>query len=149
MLYFHPAIIILCKTTTILFIMVNLRQLSLTLAIAATASTLRDVDDAQIRLSAPNTGHRADPAILAALQLHPDPVDAFLAVHPESADKLSQPKLLHVAGETEAEWMTEGDKMRLRRSGKKFVDVTDHHDFYESHANAFGNEPRQLIQWFI
>lgn len=124
--------------------MVNLRQLSLTLAIAATASTLRDVDDAQIRLSAPSAGHRADPAILAALRLHPDPVDAFLAIHPESVDELARPKLLRVAGETEPEWMTEGDKMRLRRSGKKFVDVTDHHDFYESHVNVFGNEPRKL-----
>lgn len=114
------------------------------IAATATASTLRDIDEAQIRMSAPIVGHRADPAILAALQLHPDPVDAFLAIHPDSAHELAQPKLLHVAGETGPEWMTEGDKMRLRRSGKKFVDVTDHYDFYKSNANAFGNEPRKV-----
>ena len=122
----------------------TLRQLGIILAIAATASTLRDVNDAQIPLSGQTPGHHADPVVIAALQSYPDPVDAFLSVHPESADELAQPKLIRIAGEKEPEWMTEGDKMRLRRAGKRFIDITDHHDFYESHVNAFGNEPRKL-----
>jgi leucyl aminopeptidase len=87
-------------------------------------------------LTAPHHHHVVDTAILAALDRHPDPVDAYLWLHPEASEKLAEPRLLRVAGEAEPRWLTEGDKMRLRRQHKKFVDVTDHQDFYEQHVGT-------------
>ncbi|TQV91569.1 hypothetical protein V2A60_008512 [Cordyceps javanica] len=81
-----------------------------------------------------NAHHKVDPAILAALKEHKDPVDAYIALHPEEADKLNEKRLLHVAGEKEPQWMTEGDKMRLRRKGRKFADITDYEQFYQQNA---------------
>lgn len=70
-------------------------------------------------------------AILTALETHrDDPVAAFLSIHPESSAELAAPRLLHIAGEKEAQWLTEGDKLRLRRLRRKFVDITDHVEFY-------------------
>ncbi|KAF5515400.1 Leucine aminopeptidase 1 [Colletotrichum siamense] len=74
--------------------------------------------------------HDADESVLAALKAHPDPVDALLSLQPEKADKLAERRLLHVFGEKEPQWMTEGDKLRLRRKGKKFRDITNHQDLY-------------------
>ncbi|KAH8172477.1 peptidase family m28 domain-containing protein [Sarocladium implicatum] len=90
-----------------------------------------------------------DPAVVnqalveETLKIHDDPVDAYLAIHPEAVDELRQPRLMRVAG-AEAEWLTEGDKMRLRRKGLKFIDITDHTDFYEEHAAqaASADKPR-------
>jgi hypothetical protein len=79
-----------------------------------------------------------DSDIFAALEAHDDPVDAYVSLNPDAAFTLAQPRLLQVFGEQE-QWMTEGDKMRLHRQGKKFIDLTDHQDFYESNdvnANA-------------
>lgn len=81
--------------------------------------------------TAPARVHKADDAVLAALKAHADPVDALIALQPEKADKLAERRLIHVFGEKKAEWMTEGDKLRLRRKGKKFRDITKHQDVYE------------------
>ncbi|OAQ95832.1 hypothetical protein LLEC1_01370 [Akanthomyces lecanii] len=81
-----------------------------------------------------NAQHKIDPAILAALKEHKDPVDAWIALHPDDADKLAEKRLLRIAGEKEAQWMTEGDKMRLRRKGRKFSDITDYEEFYKQNA---------------
>lgn len=77
-----------------------------------------------------------DQAILAALKTHSDPVAALVSLKPDIAPELAQPRLLHVSGEREPEWMTEGDKLRLRRRGKKFADITDHRDFYAQQVGA-------------
>ena len=69
-------------------------------------------------------------AIKAALKAHPDPVDALVAVRPDRAALLAEPRLLHVLGESDPKWRTEGDKLRLRRRGKKFIDITEHEAFY-------------------
>lgn len=105
--------------------------------------------DAQVRLTGPTKHHQVDPAIIAALKKHSDPVDAYVSLHPEVADHLAQPRLLRVSGEREAKWMTEGDKLRLKRKGKKFTDITDHEDFYKQNVNTlsgkaceFDMEPR-------
>jgi leucyl aminopeptidase len=75
--------------------------------------------------------------IFAALEKHEDPVAAWIALQPEREVELAEPRLLRVMGEQEAPvWMTEGDKMRLRRQGKKFMDVTDHQDFYDQRVDA-------------
>lgn len=74
--------------------------------------------------------HVVDESILAALKVHADPVDALLSIQPELAAQLAERRLIHVFGEAEAEWMTEGDKLRLRRQGKKFRDITDHQELY-------------------
>ncbi|KAH7906277.1 Zn-dependent exopeptidase [Hygrophoropsis aurantiaca] len=53
---------------------------------------------------------------------HPDPVDVMRLLDPTALD---EPRLLQVFGR-EAVWMTEGDKLRLRRQGLKFMDLTDY-----------------------
>ena len=100
-------------------------------------------DDAQRVLGSQTPSkHAVDPAILAALEAHKDPVDAWIALHPEVAEHLSQPRLLHAAGDTKAQWLTEGDKLRLRRKGRKFVDITDHHEFYAQQVGAMAGKAR-------
>jgi len=74
--------------------------------------------------------HVIDKIILAALKTHADPVAALLSLQPELAADLAQKRLLHVFGDEKPEWMTEGDKLRLHRRGKKFADITEHQDFY-------------------
>ncbi|GKZ39766.1 hypothetical protein AbraIFM66950_001153, partial [Aspergillus brasiliensis] len=87
---------------------------------------------------APNTPgkHAVDEAILSALDAHSDPVAALVSLRPETAAFLAEPRLLHLRGEEKAEWMTEGDKLRLRQRGQKFVDITEHQDFYAEQAMA-------------
>ena len=79
--------------------------------------------------------HVVDEGIIAALATHNDPVDALLTLQPETASFLAQPRLLHVVGDQVPNWMTEGDKLRLRKAGKKFVDITEHEDFYAQQMN--------------
>lgn len=80
--------------------------------------------------------HVIDDSILAALQAHSDPVDALISLHPELAEQLSERRLIHVFGEADSQWMTEGDKLRLRRQGKKFRDITDHQELYTGSVDA-------------
>jgi hypothetical protein len=72
------------------------------------------------------TEHITERAIFAALKEHADPVAALVSLQPDFAAELAQPRLLHIFGEQKPEWMTEGDKLRLRRRGRKFIDITDH-----------------------
>ncbi|KAK7739780.1 hypothetical protein SLS53_005750 [Cytospora paraplurivora] len=84
--------------------------------------------------------HAVDDAILAALNTYPDPVDALIALQPESAAELSQPRLIHVFGESEPIWRTEADKLRLRQKGKKFMDITDHQDLYSEPFSSWAGK---------
>jgi leucyl aminopeptidase len=52
---------------------------------------------------------------------------------------------LHVVGEQKPEWMTEGDKLRLRRRGKKFVDITDHEEFYAQQAGILSGKASESL----
>lgn len=79
-----------------------------------------------------NAGHVVDREVTTALKKHTDPVDALLSLRPELATELAEKRLIHIFGDEKPEWMTEGDKMRLRRRGKRFADITDHEDFYAS-----------------
>jgi leucyl aminopeptidase len=72
--------------------------------------------------------------------MHSDPVAALLFLQPELEADLAQQRLLHVVGDQKPKWMTEGDKLRLRRRGKKFVDITDHQDFYAQQVNALSGK---------
>ncbi|KAJ8126431.1 hypothetical protein O1611_g7209 [Lasiodiplodia mahajangana] len=72
--------------------------------------------------------HTVDDAILLALRRNPDPVDALVSLRPELAKELAEPRLLHLLGHNKPQWMTEGDKLRLRREGQKFKDITDYQD---------------------
>jgi len=87
-----------------------------------------------------HTKHVVDKAILAALKTHSDPVAALIALQPETAVNLAEPRLLHIFGDQKSEWMTEGDKMRLRRRGKKFADITDYRDFYAQQIDALSGK---------
>lgn len=93
--------------------------------------------------------HSVHEDIVSALQKHADPVDAFISLQDDSvrADAeaaLSEPRLLRRMGERKAEWMTEGDKMRLRRDGVKFMDITDHEEFYEEQVDVLSGKPSKL-----
>ncbi|KAH7369746.1 hypothetical protein BKA65DRAFT_4547 [Rhexocercosporidium sp. MPI-PUGE-AT-0058] len=94
-------------------------------AILSSPSTTAGAVDANTRVE-----HVVDPAILSALKAHSDPVAALLSLQPDLKSNLAEPRLLHVSGEKKPEWMTEGDKLRLRRKGKKFIDITEHEEFY-------------------
>lgn len=89
--------------------------------------------------------HVVDEAILAALKTHFDPVAALLSLQPELAADLAQERLLHVVGEQKPEWMTEGDKLRLRRRGKKFVDITDHEEFYAQQVGILSGKASESL----
>lgn len=84
--------------------------------------------------------HEINPKIVDAIAKYADPVDAYVAVYPEAAGEFAERRLLHVGGEETAEWMTEGDKLRLRRKGKKFRDVTDHEEFMKQQV-AIQSQP--------
>ncbi|TQS32721.1 hypothetical protein Golomagni_06956, partial [Golovinomyces magnicellulatus] len=93
--------------------------------------------DAQRVLGAPKPPkHDVDPAIIEALEKHTDPVDAYVYLHPEKAKELAEPRLLHIANEKKPQWLTEGDKLRLRCKGRNFVDITDHHEFYAQQVDT-------------
>jgi leucyl aminopeptidase len=94
----------------------------------------------------PNTraDHIVDDAIHAALKYHADPVAALISLQPEFATELAQDRLLHVLGDRKPEWMTEGDKLRLRRRGKKFVDITDHHEFYAQQVDTSSGKASEI-----
>ncbi|KAM0812139.1 putative Peptide hydrolase [Seiridium cardinale] len=79
--------------------------------------------------------------LLRVANAHTDPVDAYLALRPEAAAELAEPRLLQVLGE-EPEWMTVGDKMRLRRKGKKFMDVTEYQDMYDEQLAALAGKAK-------
>jgi bacterial leucyl aminopeptidase len=89
--------------------------------------------------------HVVDEAILAALKTHSDPVAALVSLQPELAADLAQERLLHVVGEQKPEWMTEGDKLRLRRRGKKFVDITDHEEFYAQQVGSLSGKASESL----
>ncbi|RDW73563.1 hypothetical protein BP6252_07470 [Coleophoma cylindrospora] len=84
----------------------------------------------------PHAEHVVDQAILAALEMHSDPVTALVSLRPDIAASLAEPRLLRVFGQPEPQWLSEGDKLRLRREGKKFMDITDHEDFYAQQLEA-------------
>ncbi|UNI21642.1 Bacterial leucyl aminopeptidase [Purpureocillium takamizusanense] len=88
----------------------------------------------------PHHAHAVDPAILRAIEAHADPVDALLSLQPGLAAEMASPRLLHVSGDAAPRWMTEGDKLRLRRRRRKFSDVTDHEDVYRAMKAEGGGE---------
>ncbi|EPQ50990.1 Zn-dependent exopeptidase [Gloeophyllum trabeum ATCC 11539] len=66
---------------------------------------------------------------------HDDPVVLYRAVDPAGAADLDEPRLLQIAGDgNPPTWMTEGDKLRLRRAGLKFVDLTETQDLGSRNA---------------
>jgi len=95
----------------------------------------------QLALSTPETEYNVHPSILSAVDSFADPVEALLSLQPELAQALTTPRLLDVAGEDGAVWMTEGDKLRLRREGRFFIDITDRPDALK--AESFAGHPSQ------
>ncbi|KAF2669485.1 Zn-dependent exopeptidase [Microthyrium microscopicum] len=79
-------------------------------------------------------------AISLALKNYADPVDALVSLQPGLEIELQQPRLLQVFGEQKSQWMTEGDKLRLHRLGKQFMDLTDHQEFYEQNVDTLAGK---------
>jgi hypothetical protein len=94
--------------------------------------------------------HSVDESILAAIQNYPDPVAAYLSlqdedIRAETEAILAEPRLLHIRGAAKPVWMTEGDKMRLRKKGTNFMDITEHEAFYAKHPyDAAANKPSEF-----
>jgi bacterial leucyl aminopeptidase len=61
---------------------------------------------------------------LELLALHDDPVDVMIAMNPASAETLGEPRLLDLLNAQAPRWLTEGDKLRLKRKGLDFIDLT-------------------------
>lgn len=120
---------------SVLALLLSISQLSLGSAVQDAQAVI-----APPNLEVPTTGHAVEhivnKAIFAALDAHSDPVAALLSLQPDIAAELAEPRLLQVFGEQQPEWLTEGDKLRLRRHGKKFMDITDHKDAYSQQAEA-------------
>jgi leucyl aminopeptidase len=92
-----------------------------------------------------HTRHFVDKEILTALKTHSDPVAVLVALQPEIAATLAEPRLLHIFGDQKPEWMTEGDKLRLHRRGKKFMDITDHQDFYAQQVDTLSGKASESL----
>ncbi|ROV90373.1 hypothetical protein VMCG_09722 [Cytospora schulzeri] len=84
--------------------------------------------------------HVVDDAILAALDTYSDPIEALASLQPGSASELLELRLIHVFGQPKPQWMVEGEKMRLRREGKKFMDITNHRELYSDPVNSLSGE---------
>jgi hypothetical protein len=79
---------------------------------------------------------------LESIDRFSDPVEALSHLEPDLTDFLAQERLLHVAGAESAAWMTEGDKLRLRRDDHFFIDITDRPDATLSPGSAFAGKAR-------
>ena len=99
-----------------------------------------DIKDSAATTADFNGGHAVDDSILAALAAHPDPVDSLISLRPEMAAQLAESRLIHVLGEDKPRWMKEGDKLRLRRERKKFMDITDHQELYDDGVGAWSGK---------
>ncbi|WWD00961.1 hypothetical protein V866_007899 [Kwoniella sp. B9012] len=127
------------------------------LTLVTSSPLIESTDSAQLPLnnllsSSASTQHEVHPSILSALEQHDDPVDALLYLKPELEDMMSQRRLLRIFGQgpREGVWMTEGDKLRLRREGKKFMDLTESQDLSESRLMAGkANTPELTHQRYI
>ena len=73
--------------------------------------------------------HPIHPTISSSLESYiNDPVFALLSLKPELAELMDEPRLIRVFGEDDVDqgrWMTEGDKLRLKRQRKGFMDITE------------------------
>ena len=89
---------------------------SLLLALAALSSALPPRSQLTYSSSSLASHHVVDEAIYSALERSNDPVDALLHLQPHLADELAERRLIRVLDDEEEDvWMTEGDKLRLRR----------------------------------
>ncbi|KAK4158943.1 Zn-dependent exopeptidase [Cladorrhinum sp. PSN259] len=97
-----------------------------------------------------NIHHPPPPEVMEALRLFPtDPVNALKYARPDAAEALDAPRLLRVLGEDEPRWMTEGDKLRLRRGGRRFVDLTGHDFEFEGLVKGEANLPELTHQRLV
>lgn len=125
----------------------------LTAAVSDTQRVLAPIPDWTV--SPPHGDHSVHESILAAIENNPDPVAALISlqsedVRAETEATLAEPRLLRMMGEAKPEWMTEGDKMRFRRLGIKFMDITDHEKFYAEQIHAMAAaKPSELPSYGV
>ena len=103
-------------------------QLTLTAIVSASAFTTsrnqQILQDSGIGVTEANVKH-----LLAAH--NNDPVEVIRLLDPVYAAVLDEPRLVEVIG-TEPVWMTEGDKLRLKKQGLSFMDLTGHQNLFRS-----------------
>lgn len=97
----------------------------------ASASVLHPASQSQHILGATNVDI-SEANIHRVLAAHDnDPVEIMRLLDPAYAATLDEPRLLEVFG-AEPVWMTEGDKLRLRKQGLSFMDLTGREDIFRS-----------------
>jgi bacterial leucyl aminopeptidase len=116
--------------------LVTVLGLSTVLVAASLISPVTD-NQAVLTLAGDTTGTETEASIANFIANFTDPVEALIALRPGQEAQIRTSRLLHVLGDATARWMTEGDKLRLRRQRRKFIDITDHHEYYESQASSF------------
>jgi len=90
----------------------------------------------------------SDPAVLERLSSPGfDAIQLLKELEPAKAHELDEPRFLHVFGEDQGRWMTEGDKVNLRRQDKKFVDLTGRED-RESRLQGLISKKRSKLRRF-
>ena len=102
----------------------------------------------QLTFAGPEVVHEVHSSILSAIDSYPDPVDALLSLRPDLENSLSAPRLLDVAGQDQAIWMTEGDKLRLRREGRFFIDITDRPDAVAVNTQTLAGKASEEPSYF-
>jgi len=93
----------------------------------------------------PEHAQLVDPAILERLSSPDfDAIQLLKELEPARAHELDEPRFLHVFAEDHGRWMTEGDKINLRRQNKKFVDLTGR-EHRESRLQDLVNKKRSKL----
>ena len=60
-----------------------------------------------------------------------DPIEVIHLLDPVYTTILNEPHLVEVI-RTKAAWMTEGDKLRFKKQGLSFMDLTGHENLFQS-----------------
>ncbi|RSH93484.1 hypothetical protein EHS25_007840 [Saitozyma podzolica] len=128
----------------------SLALIALVSAVGVPAIALRPAQDTFVT---PTSSNFADTSsgfvdlerIQAILAQQTDPVEAMLLIDPSMAKELAEPRLLQLFNGKDAggepKWMTEGDKMGLRRQGIDWIDLTGRDSLVSPDFDARPNVP--------
>lgn len=112
--------------------------ISLFLSLVSASVLYPPSSQSQQVLQSGNDVEDTEASIKQLLAVHDDdPVQVMHLVDPGYAATLDEPRLLQVFG-AEPAWMTEGDKLRLKKQGLSFMDLTGRQDVFRSTEKQTG-----------
>jgi hypothetical protein len=132
----------------------SLALIALVSAVGVPAIALRPAQDTFVT---PTSSNFADTSsgfvdlerIQAILAQQTDPVEAMLLIDPSMAKELAEQRLLQLFNGKDAggepKWMTEGDKMGLRRQGIDWIDLTGRDSLVSPDFDARPSEYRAAL----